>query len=67
MYSLFCSCVASGAKWFISNLYGRVPRAPFNFEKSLEAKKSEAQEGVEATVTKLLRPEGGILTTSTGE
>ena len=62
--------MASGAKWFISNLYGRVPRAPFNFEKSLEAKKSSeahAQEGVEATVTKLLRPEGGILTTSTGE
>ena len=61
--------MASGAKWFISSLYGRVPRAPFNFEKSFEAKKGEAavQEGVEATVTKLLRPEGGILTTSTGE
>ena len=44
-----------------------MPRAPFNFEKSLEAKKSEAQDGVEATVAKLLRPEGGILTTSTGE
>ena len=61
--------MASGAKWFISSLYGRVPRSPFNFEKSVEAKKSaaHAQEGVEATVTKLLRPEGGILTTSAGE
>ena len=56
-------CVASGAKWFVSSLYGRVPKGAFNFAAS---KKNEAQEGIEATVSQLLRPEGGILTTAAG-
>ena len=56
-------CVASGAKWFISNLYGRIPRGPLSFAVS---KTKEAQEGVEGTISQLLRPEGGILTTSAG-
>ena len=56
--------VASGAKWFVSHLYGKVPRGPFNFALS---KKNEVQEGVEGKISQLLKPEGGVIVTAAGE
>ena len=56
--------VASGAKWFASHLYGKVPRGPFNFAIS---KKTEVEEGVEGKILQLLKPEGGVIVTAAGK